>query len=234
MTTPLLTARALSCTVPHDSDKRTLFHNVSLTIHTGEIIDLTGPSGSGKTSLLTALARLNPHAEGDMTLMARPASEYTPQQWRAAVAYLPQKTTLTGKDVADAIRLPFTLAIRSAPTRRKSESPLSDDTIRSMLDALGCNDIELSRPIRDISGGQASRIALARTLLTRPRLLLADEVDAALDDHSATMVATVLADMAHSGMAVVRIRHRAPDGLAERTFVLDGGRLQIVDEREEQ
>lgn len=57
---------------------------------------------------------------------------------------------------------------------------LPDGRIRETLDNMGCADIDLNRPPHDLSGGQAARVSLARTLLTRPKVLLADEVDAGL------------------------------------------------------
>lgn len=224
-----------------------LFQGLSINVDRGEIIDLTGPSGSGKSSLLTAFAQLNPHATGDMRLDGRPARDFTMQQWRLQVAYLPQKPVLTGATVAEAIRLPWTLSVRSGRNgvADADRTPLSarirrlwgaddrharlllpDETVRGMLDGLGCGDIELDRPPHDLSGGQAARVALARTLLTEPKLLLADEVDAGLDDENAARVATIMADAAdRHGMAVIRIRHRAPDGIATRTLTLDHAAL---------
>ena len=107
----------------------------------------------------------------------------------------------------------------------KDEHLLPDERIRTTLDAMGCEDIDLERAPHDLSGGQAARVALARTLLTDPKVLLADEVDAGLDDDNAAKVATIMADAAAHGMAIIRIRHRPPDGRATRTLTLDKGRL---------
>ncbi len=171
-------AISVSCVIPAQSpadDERTVFENLSFAVERGEIVDLVGPSGSGKSSLLTACARLNPHAHGAFALEGKGSGEFTPQQWRRDVAYLPQKPILTGKNVAEAIRLPWTLAIRG-------------------------------------KGGKGEH-------------LLADEVDAGLDDDNAAKVATIMADSAAHGMAIIRIRHRPPDGRATRTLTLDKGRL---------
>ena len=66
----------------------------------------------------------------------------------------------------------------------------------------------------------------ATGLASRPiKVLLADEVDAGLDDDNAAKVATIMADAATRGMAIIRIRHRPPDGRATRTLTLDKGRL---------
>lgn len=136
-----------------------------------------------------------------------------------------------GETVAQAIRLPFTLAIRQSartkqgPRRISPTDALPDGRIRETLDNMGCADIDLNRPPHDLSGGQAARVSLARTLLTRPKVLLADEVDAGLDDDNAEKVARILAKAAADGMAIVRIRHRPPDGRATRVMRLADGTL---------
>lgn len=239
--------------MPSAQSDRTIFENLSFDVDRGQIVDLVGPSGSGKSSLLTAFALLNPHADGTFTLDGADSSSFSLQQWRRNVAYLPQKPMLMGDSVADTIRLPWTLAVRradeaSAPddhaaTGKKTSArrgrfsrlfrseqsqaklALPDQLIRDTLDAMGCEDIDLARAPHDLSGGQAARVSLARTLLTRPAVLLADEVDAGLDDDNADKVASIMASAAARGMAIVRIRHRPPDGRATRIVTLSSGRL---------
>ncbi len=239
--------------MPSAQSNRTIFEDLSFDVDRGQIVDLVGPSGSGKSSLLTAFALLNPHADGTFTLDGADSSSFSLQQWRRNVAYLPQKPMLMGDSVADTIRLPWTLAVRradeaSAPdnhaaTGKKTSArrgrfsrlfrseqsqaklALPDQLIRNTLDAMGCEDIDLARAPHDLSGGQAARVSLARTLLTRPAVLLADEVDAGLDDDNADKVASIMASAAARGMAIVRIRHRPPDGRATRIVTLSSGRL---------
>ena len=239
--------------MPSAQSNRTIFEDLSFDVDRGQIVDLVGPSGSGKSSLLTAFALLNPHADGTFTLDGADSSSFSLQQWRRNVAYLPQKPMLMGDSVAYTIRLPWTLAVRradeaSAPddhaaTGKKTSArrgrfsrlfrseqsqaklALPDQLIRNTLDAMGCEDIDLARAPHDLSGGQAARVSLARTLLTRPAVLLADEVDAGLDDDNADKVASIMASAAARGMAIVRIRHRPPDGRATRIVTLSSGRL---------
>lgn len=239
----LFTARNVTCTMPSSdgsAENKTLFTDIHLDVFAGEIIDLVGPSGSGKSSLLTAFALLNPHATGTFALEGRDSSDFTAQQWREHIAYLPQKASLTGNTVADAIRMPWGFAVRADHAGKQpllqrlknriagidvSVSALPDETIRTTLDAIGCDDIELTRAPHDLSGGQAARVSLARTLLTHPSVLLADEVDAGLDDDNADKVGEIMAQAAAHGMAVIRIRHRASDGRATRTITLKDGSL---------
>lgn len=239
--------------MPSAQSDRTIFEDLSFDVDRGQIVDLVGPSGSGKSSLLTAFALLNPHADGTFTLDGVDSSSFSLQQWRRNVAYLPQKPMLMGDSVADTIRLPWTLAVRRADeasvpddhaaTGKKTSArrgrfsrlfrseqsqaklALPDQLIRNTLDAMGCEDIDLARAPHDLSGGQAARVSLARTLLTRPAVLLADEVDAGLDDDNADKVASIMASAAARGMAIVRIRHRPPDGRSTRIVTLSSGRL---------
>ncbi|MDO5687701.1 MAG: ATP-binding cassette domain-containing protein [Pseudoscardovia radai] len=205
-------------------DGRLVFNGIGLDIRAGRIVDLVGLSGSGKSSLLTCMAQLNPRATATLMLHGRPASDFTMQQWRHHVAYLPQKSTLFGQTVAEAIRFPFTLGVAK-------QLPFPDDAaIRSALNAVGLADIELTRDPHDLSGGQSARVSMLRSILTKPDVLLADEVDAGLDDDTARLVAVYMARTAHdTGMAIVRVRHRPPDGMADCIATLADGRLTMRD-----
>ena len=75
-----------------------------------------------------------------------------------------------------------------------------------------------------LSGGQQARVALLRAFVTHPKVLLLDEVDAGLDDESANAVGLLCRSVAQKeGSAVLRIRHRPPDGFATAAFVLAQG-----------
>ncbi|MDD6462184.1 MAG: ATP-binding cassette domain-containing protein [Bifidobacteriaceae bacterium] len=199
-----------------------VFRGIDLDVHPGEVMDLVGPSGGGKSSLLTCIAQLNPRATATLTLDGADAGSMSVEQWRTKVAYLPQKSFLPGTTVAQAIALPYTFAAlhgATAPT---------DAQIRAALDAVGLADVELARDPHDLSGGQAARVSMIRSILTAPRVLLADEVDAGLDDDSARLVGAYMVDFAHrTGMAMIRVRHRPPDGLADTIATLANGALAV-------
>ncbi|WP_239512359.1 ABC transporter ATP-binding protein [Bifidobacterium aerophilum] len=214
-----------------DVEFRTIFSDVAFTLRRGDIVDLVGPSGAGKSTLLTTVAQLNPYASADLTLDGTPSTAMTPERWRREVAYLPQRPTLTGASVREAILMPFTLRVHrfaddgsSLAERRPDEA-----TLRRTLNTVGCSDIELERPPQDLSVGQQARVCLLRTLLTLPKVMLADEVDAGLDEENADKVGEILAYAAREkGMAIVRVRHRAADGRATRTLHLEAGMLTEI------
>jgi len=218
--TPLLSARALSAVADGDAGPTRVLDGVSFDLAAGEVVDITGPSGSGKTTLVLALARLLPHATGSLALAGTPASAMTPQEWRAAVALLPQKPVITKGTLRDNLLLPFSLRVRAA------EAPPGEPQLLAQLAAVGLSELALERDAARLSVGQQARVALCRVLLTRPRVLLLDEPDAALDDASAAAVGGIAREFAADGGAVVRVRHRSSDGLAARRLRLAAGRLE--------
>ncbi|TPF95347.1 hypothetical protein EP30_10890 [Bifidobacterium sp. UTCIF-39] len=218
------------CRVRHGDEWKTLFQGLSLTLYAGQIVDLVGPSGSGKSTLLECMAQLNADSDARMALDGRSADGFTPEQWRTQVAYVPQRPVLMGATVAEAIRYPFTLKVR-----RDSAAVIpDDDTLRRALDEIGLRDVELDRSPQDLSVGQQARVCLLRTLLTGPKVLLADEVDAGLDPDNAIRAAHLLAKASERGMAVCRVRHRDPDGMAARILELADGVLTEVSPKEVQ
>ena len=195
---------------------------VSLGVAAGEIIDVAGPSGAGKSTLLHALARLLPGVSGELSLGGRPASDFSPQEWRSNVALLPQKPAMADGDVRHNLLLPWEMRIR------RDEAPPAIDVLRRELVSLALGEVAPDRDVSRLSVGQQARIALLRVVLTSPRVLLLDEPDAALDSISAQAVAERLRVFASGGGAVIRVRHREDDGLASRRLtmragVLDGG-----------
>lgn len=220
---PLLTARGLTVVRRIDDRDVTLVDAVDIDLAAGELVDLTGPSGSGKTTLLLSLARLFPSATGSLTLAGVPSARIDPARWRARVAYLPQRPVLVPGSVADNLLVPFGLAVH----RGRSDRP-SPEALRDAADGVGLTDVALDRPAERLSVGQGARVALLRTLLTAPDVLLLDEPDASLDDDSARMVSEATERFAAAGGAVMRVRHGRVDSNAARRFRLDGGHVGEV------
>ena len=118
--------------------------------------------------------------------------------------------------------LPWTLSVNAG------SAPPADGDFERLLEAADLHDVELGRNAAQLSGGQAARVALLRAFATRPRVLLLDEVDAALDDESARAVGRLTKSLVDDRMACLRIRHRAADGVACGTFSLRDGALSYA------
>ncbi len=218
---PLLEAHDLRSVRAGDTGSLIVLDGASITLHRGEVVDVSGPSGAGKTTLLRALALMQPDAAGELRLEGRTPTEIGPREWRARVALVPQRPAMLGGDVRGNLLAPWALKVRAGT------QPPADDELRAALDRVGLTDVALDREAVRLSVGQAARVALLRVVLTAPDVLLLDEPDAALDADSAVQVGELTAQFAKSG-AVVRVRHQRPDGVPARRLRLTAGRLHGV------
>lgn len=218
----LLDAQDLTAELDTGHGRVRVLDAVSLSASPGEIVDIVGPSGSGKTTLLRVIARLLPGAGGSLLLDGASAETISPQAWRSLVSMVPQRPTLVAGTVADNLLVGFQLKVRAGVA-----APDPAELARS-LELVGLESVELDREAARLSVGQQARVALLRVLLGKPRVLLLDEAEAALDDESAQLVTTAARTFAEKGGAVLRVRHRASDGLASRRMRLEGGRLSEV------
>lgn len=194
-----------------------LFTDVNLSLEAGSIYDLSGPSGSGKSTLLRVCARMLDRSSGELYLDGTPSSKFAPAEWRRRVCLVPQKPSLVAGTVLDNLVLPWKLKVNAGT------EPPSTDALAQLLVLAGLPDVEPSRDISQLSGGQAARVALLRAFATRPHVLLLDEADAALDAESAHHIGVLTRALVDSSMTCLRIRHREPDGFAVGTFHLQGG-----------
>jgi putative ABC transport system ATP-binding protein len=218
----LFEAKSLVIDVERSEGSLRVLDGVSFSMEPGEVTDLVGPSGSGKSTLLLAMARLRPVTSGELMLLGRTSSQVDGVEWRQQIVYVPQKATLFLGTVEDNLLAPWKLACR------REKTPPTRERIRRDLDRIGLDDVELERDMARLSGGQAARIALLRALLLEAPLTLLDEVDAALDDASASMVGALVSEEAREGRSFLRVRHRAPDGFATRRLRLAEGSLVEV------
>jgi ABC-type lipoprotein export system ATPase subunit len=156
-------------------------HGVSCVVLPGSRIAVTGPSGSGKSTLLHLMAGLDTPTSGTI---AWPALDGHPHRHPGRVGIVFQgPSLLSALDIAENVALPLLLADveEDEAARRASQA----------LHRLGIDDLADKLP-EHLSGGQAQRVAVARVLASRPRLILADEPTGQLDHHAAQLVIDVL------------------------------------------
>ena len=203
--------------------RRPVLRDVSLTVRAGEVVLLTGPSGSGKTTLLTLIGALRGMQEGSCRVLGRelaPASERDRIALRRRIGFIFQNHNLLGfltarQNVAMALEIDAVL-----PEKERV------DRAAAMLVAVGLAGHEGKTPGR-LSGGQRQRVSIARALVARPGLVLADEPTAALDKVSGMEVAHLLRDMAKSrGTPILMVTHdpRIFD-IADRIVSMEDGRI---------
>lgn len=187
-----------------DLRKQVLFDN-HLEIYPGEIIIMTGPSGSGKTTLLTLIGTLRRAQEGELYVLDRPLHEATSadlRELRREIGFIFQAHNLFDS-------LTATQNVRMALELAEPNGNRSEQTNRSkeMLDAVGLGERTGHKP-KQLSGGQKQRVAIARGLVHEPRLVLADEPTAALDEKSGRTVVELLRKRAkEDGATIIIVTH---------------------------
>jgi ABC-type lipoprotein export system ATPase subunit len=165
---------------------------------------LAGPSGSGKSTVLHLLAGLRAPQRGSVVVDGRnlaTMSESARDRWRGQrVGLVPQRLHLIGAvDVRDNLRLAQAMA----------GLPVDEARITALLEAVGVGDLAARRP-GQLSQGQAQRVAVARAVVNRPALLLADEPTASLDDaHAAAALELLRTQAMETGATLVVASHDA-------------------------
>ena len=194
--------------------------DVSLSVAAGEFVAVRGPSGCGKTTLLLTSGVLLAPTRGSVVLDGQEAYKMSPERranFRAThVGFVFQQFHLIPYlNVRDNIQS-AALATGSNETGRR---------VDELMERFGLTSRATHRP-GELSTGERQRTALARALLNRPKLLLADEPTGNLDADNAKRVLDDLADFAAAGGAVLLVAHDGKAAArAERTIVLQEGRL---------
>ena len=199
-------------------------NGVSLTVEEGEFTAVMGPSGSGKSTLLNLIAGLDRPTSGSVTV----AGSDLGQMGEAALARF--RRDRVGFVFQFFHLLPNLTALENVliPAQLKSTTS-AEARGRELLDQLGIAEVADRYPAK-LSGGQQQRMAIARALINKPSLLLADEPTGALDTRSGDQVMELLMQLHRSGQTVLLVTHDAK--LATRyaarvISVLDG---KIVDD----
>lgn len=206
-----------------EARKQVLFDN-DLSIRPGEIVIMTGQSGSGKTTLLTLIGTLRRVQEGRLTVLGQPLHESTSDdlvQLRKRLGFIFQAHNLfSSLSAMENVRM----ALELHPDRMSRRE--ADERCREVLEAVGLGERIHYRP-KSLSGGQKQRVAVARGLVHQPKILLADEPTAALDEESGRKVVTLFQNEAKErGTAIVIVTHdnRILD-VADRIVKMDFGRI---------
>jgi putative ABC transport system ATP-binding protein len=196
--------------------------DVSLSVARGEYIAIMGPSGSGKSTLMNLLGCLDTPDDGDYWLGGQLVSEMTGAQLARvrnrevgfvfqSFALLPRATALQN------VELP--LVYGHVPRRERIERSLA------ALSSVGLADRAAHRP-NELSGGQRQRVAVARALVTRPSLLLADEPTGNLDSATGEEILGLFDALHAGGNTILLVTHESEvAGRAGRRLLMRDGRI---------
>ena len=194
--------------------------NVSFTVEEGEYVAIMGESGSGKTTLLNLLAALDRPTGGSVLLDGKDLSTLREQDIAAFrrdhLGFVFQEFNLLDTfSIEDNIYLPLVLAGKSHTEMRKRIAPLAQQ--------LGI-DYLLKKYPYEVSGGQKQRAAVARALITEPRILLADEPTGALDSRSTDELLRLFHLINTYGQSILMVTHsvKAASHAGRVLFIKDG------------
>lgn len=194
--------------------------NVSFSVESGEYVAIMGESGSGKTTLLNILAALDQPTAGSVLLDGNELATIKESQVAAFrrdnLGFVFQDFNLLDTfTVEDNIYLPLVLTGMRHDEMSKRLAPITKQ--------LGISDLLKKYPY-EISGGQKQRVAVARALITTPKLILADEPTGALDSKATDELLNLFAEINHTGQTILMVTHsvKAASRAGRVLFIKDG------------
>ena len=210
---PILRAEHLGRVV---GDK-VLVADANFQVRSGEVVAIVGPSGAGKSSLLRLLNRLDEPTSGTVCVEGVDYKQIDPQEARRKLGMVTQRPFLFFGTVADNLRF--------GPAQRRETLP--DAVVEDLLSRVGLKGYA-SRNVANLSGGEAQRVSVARTLANAPLVLLLDEPTSALDEASKLGVEALIEEIVRDqNLTCVLVTHDVAQAarLADRALVMEAGRI---------
>ena len=200
--------------------KREVLHGLDFSIRAGEVTGLLGPSGCGKTTLMRALVGVQAKVTGTLTVLGRPAGSAA---LRSRIGYVTQASSVYD-DLTVTENLKFFTRVLGAPMSSVSEAIETVDLVDHK-----------DQVVRDLSGGQRSRVGLAAALLGSPDLLVLDEPTVGLDPVLREQLWGTFRDLAAAGAAVIVSSHVMDEAdrcdrlllMRDGAFLADGSPAEI-------
>jgi len=204
----------------------TALNQVSFTIDKGEFVSVMGPSGCGKSTLLNIIGMLDKPESGSYTFLGKEVSGLN-EKGRSAVrkeniGFIFQNFNLIDElTVFENIELPLIYNKVSASERK--------ERVNKLIEKIGISHRSSHFP-QQLSGGQQQRVAVARALVTRPPLILADEPTGNLDSSHGNEVMELLCELNEAGTTIIMVTHSSHDASYSQRVInlLDG---QVVSEK---
>jgi putative ABC transport system ATP-binding protein len=216
----LLQTKNLTKTFERRGTRFSAVADVTLDVAQEAFLCITGQSGSGKSTLLNLIAGMIRADSGDICFDGEDAGRLDADGWAnlrgSRIGYIPQGgSLLQNLSVLDNVCLPWQLTHR---TRIR-------DKAMDLLEKTGVAHLAGENP-RNLSGGEARRVAFARSLIADPRLLIADEPTGELDPKTADEILQLFSTTHRQGVAVIVVMHdRVFPACATRHLVMEAGRL---------
>jgi putative ABC transport system ATP-binding protein len=197
-----------------------LVDDISVQVEAGEILAVVGPSGAGKSSFLRLLNRLDEPTGGTVLLDGQDYKDIPPRELRRRVGMVMQMANL----------FPGTVAANIGFGPRQRGETLATEQIAALLERVGLSGYQY-RDVNDLSGGEAQRVSVARTLANAPEAMLLDEPTSALDEASAREIEELVQGIVRERrVACVIVTHNRPQAerIADRVMILKASKLVTI------
>jgi branched-chain amino acid transport system ATP-binding protein len=206
----------------------TALARVSLDVNEGEVVGLIGPNGAGKTTLLSAIFGLVAPSEGTITFEGRPLGGKKPEEIVSlGIALVPE-----GRHIFATLTVAENMQLGATP--RMKNGGVSADLER-VLNLFPRLKEFFRRSAGNLSGGEQQQLAIARALLSQPRLLLLDEPSLGLAPRVIDSVFDALSDLRSHGVTILLVEQNAARtvAFADRSYLLRSGRIAFTGTPEE-
>jgi putative ABC transport system ATP-binding protein len=204
--------------VSYQNENKSILKNISLQIDAGDYLSIVGSSGSGKSTFLKLCAHLLSPTEGKIFFKGKDFREYNPLELRRKIGYCAQTPCLFGDTVEDNLSFPYLI--------RKQKIDLA--RVQALFSSFNLDFEFMKKDVQSLSGGEKQRIALIRTLLFKPEILLLDEVSSALDVANTLFVEKVISSLNQTGTTVLWITHDLEQSrkYAHKLLTLENGEIK--------
>ncbi len=197
-------------------DNHQIFDNFNLSIKEGEMLAIMGRSGAGKSTLLNIIGFVDLEYDGKLVIDGHDeckSRKIINKLRRNSIGYLFQNFgLLENKTIFDNLKIPFTF------------SNIKDEELRNMMN-LSLNQVglkkELNTMVYNLSGGEMQRVAIAKLLMKKPKIILADEPTGSLDEETENHIMEILSDLNSRGVTIVIVTHsKNVSNYCSRTIII--------------
>lgn len=205
----------------YDAGKRQVLHDITFTVPAGKMVAIVGPSGAGKSTLARLMFRFYDVTSGAITIDGQNIRDVTQKSLRAAIGVVPQDSVLFNDTIFYNIKYGRPDA-SDEEIYRAAQLAQIDSFIRSLPEGY---ETKVGERGLKLSGGEKQRVAIARTILKGPPILILDEATSALDSHTERDIQAALDEVSRERTSLV-IAHRLSTIInADRILVMEKGRV---------
>ena len=196
--------------------------DIDFAVDTGDFVMIEGESGSGKTTFLNLLTGLTEPTSGNVLISGKPLKDIGDKELskirNQKIKYIPQgESLLSALTVRENILFPYTIGGLEKP---------SPERLLEVSDKLGITDLLDEYP-SELSGGEMRRATIARAVINRPSLIIADEPTGSLDSANTSRVMEIFKNIASEGTAVIVVTHQKETlGYASKVYGMEQGSLK--------